>query len=88
MDDLLASLSSNLLQLVEDALSNDDRSADVDLNAYFIRCGLTEAQASRALSYRRIYLVNLFREGHTPIRKGEHALRYNPVTSTFEPLKR
>lgn len=88
MDDLLSSLSSSVLQLVEDALSYDDRSADVDLEAYFIRCGLTEPQAARALSYRRIYLVNLFREGHTPIRKGDAALRYNPYTSNFEPLKR
>jgi hypothetical protein len=88
MDDLLASLSSDLLRLVEDALTHDDRTADVDLEAYFVQCGLTEAQASRALSYRRPYLVNAFREGHTPIRKGDQALAFNPLTLNFEPLKR
>jgi hypothetical protein len=88
MDDLLSSVPSDVLRWVEDALTNDESASDPDLKAHFVRCGpLTEAQASRALSYRQLYLTNLFREGDTPIRMGDEALRFNPVTAKFEPLK-
>lgn len=88
MDDLLGSLSVPLLRLVESTLSNNEVSADADLVAYFVGRGLTHEQAVRALSYRLLYLVNFFLEGHTPIRKGDGAIRFNPDTSRFEPLKR
>jgi hypothetical protein len=88
MDDLLASLSPQLLRLVESTLCNDESSSDADMVSYFVGCGLTQDQATRALSYRSSYLVNLFLEGHTPIRKGDQAIRFNPDTSRFEPLKR
>ena len=88
MDDLLGSLSAPLLRLIESTLSNDDVSADADLVSYFVRRGLTQDQAIRALSYRSSYLLNFFLEGHTPIRKGNDAIRFNPDTSRFEPLKR
>ncbi len=88
MDDLLASLSPQLLRVVESTLSNDEVSDDADLVSYFVGCGLTQEQATRALSYRSSYLVNLFLEGHTPIRKGGEAIRFNPDTSCFESLKR
>jgi len=87
MDDLLGSLSADILQWVEDLLSQQDL-PDTDLKALFIRYGLTEAQVSRALSYRRLYLLNVFREGYTPIRKGDQALRFDPRTLNFVPLKR
>ena len=85
MDPNLASLPEPLLRLVEDQLSNNEVSSDEELLDHFVSSGLTEAQARQALVYRSRYLCNIYREGFTPILKGNEALRFNPYSRQFEP---
>jgi hypothetical protein len=82
-DPILATLTPTQLAWVEDQLSNNDACGDDELRDYFIQEGLTEPQALRALSYRSAYAFNIFREGHTPILKGDDALRFNPHSQQF-----
>ncbi|MAY01378.1 MAG: hypothetical protein CMQ38_00195 [Gammaproteobacteria bacterium] len=84
MDPILTSLPESLLRLVEDQLSNNDVSPDEELLDHFICSGLTEAQARQALTYRGQYLVNIYLDGFTPIRKADKAMRFNPVSRQFE----
>jgi hypothetical protein len=86
MDAILLSLSAQTLRFVEDQLSNNEVSSDAELLDHLIANGLTEKQARRALSYRRLYLLHLYLDGFTPIRKGAQALRYNPSNRQFEPV--
>jgi hypothetical protein len=82
-DDLLAPLTPAQLAWVEDQLSNNDVSDDDELHDLFLEEGLSEAQAMRALSYRSAYALNMFLDGHTPILKGDEALRFDPQKATF-----
>lgn len=84
MDTPLSSLSAVALGFVEDQLFNNDVSSDAELLDHFICCGLTLIQAWEALTYRDLYLCNLYLDGFTPIRKGADALRFNPITRRFE----
>ncbi len=84
MDAILSSLSAEVLSLVEDQLANNDVSSDAELFEHFIQSGLDDMQAQHALSYRELYLCNIYREGFTPIRKGAQARRFNPYTRQFE----
>ena len=86
MDPIFKSLSNSLLRFVEDQLSNSEVSSDEELLEHFIRSGLTETEARRALTYRVEYLTHLYLDGFTPIRKGSEALRYNPHSRQFEPI--
>lgn len=85
MNTTLPSLSDDLLRLVEDQLANNEWASGEELVAYFVEAGLAEEQAREAISYRNRYLVNLYREGFTPIRNPGVVLRYNPHKRDFEP---
>ncbi len=84
MDTQLSALSVVALGFVEDQLANNDVSSDAELLDDFIHNGLTEIQAWQALTYRGLYLCNVYLDGFTPIRKGADALRFNPVIRRFE----
>lgn len=84
MDTQLSSLSVVALGFVEDQLTNNDVSSDAELFDHFIHHGLTLIQAWQALTYRELYLCNLYLAGFTPICKGAEALRFNPFTRRFE----
>ena len=85
MDSILTTLPADLLRFVEDQLSNCDVCSDEELRDHFIDNGLTEAQATQALTYREQYLQHIYLEGFTPIRTGAQALRFNPHSRQFEP---
>jgi hypothetical protein len=74
----LSSLTVEQLRFVEAELSSNEVSSDEQMHGAFVAAGLTEAQAIRALQYRSRYLQRMYLEGHTPIRKGDDALHYNP----------
>ncbi len=84
MDTILITLPESLLSLVEDQLTNNEVSSDDELRNHFIANGLTEVQAQQALAYRDRYLINFYRAGFTPIRKGKEALKFNPNTRQLE----
>lgn len=84
MDTPLSSLSVAALGFVEDQLYNNDVSSDAELLDHFIRHDLTLIQAWQALTYRDLYLCNIYLEGFTPILKGANALRFNPYTRRYE----
>ncbi|MGK8436750.1 hypothetical protein ACRS3X_05240 [Ectopseudomonas hydrolytica] len=85
MDPILATLPLSLLAFVEEQLSNDEVSSDDEILEHFISNGLTEEQARQALTYRDLYLQNIYLDGFTPICEGAEALRFNPHTRQFEP---
>lgn len=85
MDSILTTLPADLLRFVEDQLSNCDVCSDEELRDHFIDNGLTEAQATQALTYREQYLQLIYLEGFTPIRAGAQALHFNPHSRQFEP---
>lgn len=87
VDPFLSSLSDEVLRLVEDQLSNNDVASDEELHAHFIAKGLTDVQATRALHYRSHYLQTIYLEGHTPIRKGKQAIRFDPHRRQFELIR-
>jgi hypothetical protein len=72
------------LALVEDELSNNDFASDEEMHALFVESGLTEAQATQALTYRSRYGQNIYMKGYTPILQGDEALRFDPRTAQFE----
>jgi hypothetical protein len=84
VDPILAPLTDDELRTVEHQLSNSIEASDEALFAQFIANGLTDVQAARALRYRRFYLHTVFLQGHTPIRKGKHAIRFDPIRRRFE----
>jgi hypothetical protein len=86
MDPVLSSLPGDALRFVEDQLSNDESSSDIELFEHFVANGLSEEQARQALIYRSQYLRNIYQKGFTPIRKGFAARRYNPHSRQFEPV--
>lgn len=88
MNPILSSLSDEVLRFVEDQLSNNDVASDQELHALFITNGLTDAQATQALRYRSDYLLNIYLEGHTPIRAGDKALCFDPHHQEFDGIKR
>ena len=51
-DPAFADLSHNLLELVEDQLSNNESDSDDDLYEYFVACGLSSEQAERDTAKR------------------------------------
>ena len=53
---------------VEDVLSNDENSDDAQLVKYFIRGGLTKAQAEGVLHHRGSYLSTIHVKGMGPLR--------------------
>ena len=87
IDPMLSSLSDDLLFFVEDQLSNNDVASDEKLQELFVFNGLTDAQATQALRYRSLYLLNIFLQGHTPIRKSKHAIRFNPHVMQYEQIR-
>lgn len=88
MNPTLSSLSDEMLRFVEDQLSNSDVASDEELHALLITNELTDAQATQALRYRSDYLLNIYLEGHTPIRSGDKALRFDPHHRQFDVIKR
>lgn len=87
MDPILSSITLRQLAIVEDQLYNNEVDDDDDLHAHFVAAGLTQEQATRALSYRDAYSQNIFMEGQTPILKSDHALRYDLDRGDFERWK-
>lgn len=87
VDPMLSRLSDDLLFFVEDQLSNSEVASDEELHAAFVSNGLTNAQATQALRYRSLYLLNIFLRGHTPIRKSKHAIRFNPHVMQYELIR-
>lgn len=85
MDPILTSLPPSLLAYVEVQLSNDEVSSDEEMLDYFVANGLTEEQARRALTYRGLYLNNIYLDGFTPITAADEPLHFNPYTRQFEP---
>ncbi|HBP0979054.1 hypothetical protein QRD40_05205 [Comamonas sp. Y6] len=86
MDPILATLPAELLQLVEGSLSNDEASSDEEMLKHFISNGLTLPQAEQALTYRNLYLNNIYLDDQTPIRVGNQALRFSPYSRWIEPI--
>lgn len=71
IDELLKPLSDHILDCLDDSLTNDEFSSDEELVAHFVNeYGLTLAQATKAVSYRYLYFINIFEYKHTPLRKG------------------
>ena len=60
-------LTADELAWVEDVLSNDESSNDAELAKYFVRGGLTPAQADAVLHYRDDYLGNVYLKGLGPL---------------------
>jgi hypothetical protein len=52
---------------VEDVLSNDEVSEDVELISYFVRGGLTQAQADSVVRHRDDYLRHIYLNGLGPL---------------------
>ncbi|WP_223618983.1 hypothetical protein [Lysobacter sp. ESA13C] len=69
-DPLLAALPELLIDLIEYQLSNNEADTDEELRDYFIRRGLSPAQADRAVEYRDDYLSEVHWGRETPIRGG------------------
>ncbi|GFE79176.1 hypothetical protein GCM10011487_11760 [Steroidobacter agaridevorans] len=84
MDPKLSSLTVEQLQMVEEQLSRDSSSTNIELQSQFVQCGLTPEQAEQVLIYRQLYLEHLYLDGHTPILKGEQAIRFNPNRQPLE----
>ena len=87
VDPMLSSLSDERLSLVEDQLANNEAASDEELHAAFVSHGLTNAQATQALRYRSLYLLNIYLQGHTPIRKSKHAIRFDPTRRQYELIR-
>ncbi|THF64838.1 hypothetical protein E6C76_12435 [Pseudothauera nasutitermitis] len=85
MDPILTSLPPSLLAYVEVQLSNDEVSSDEEMLDDFVANGLTEEQARQALTYRDLYLNNIYLDGFTPITAADAPLHFNPYTRQFEP---
>lgn len=60
-------LTCGELAWVEDVLSNDESSADEELVKYFVRGGLSQAQAEAVLCHREHYLSNIYLKGLGPL---------------------
>ena len=60
-------LTSEEVDWVEDVLSNDENSDDAQLVRYFIRGGLTKAQAEAVLHHRGNYLSTIHIKGLGPL---------------------
>lgn len=88
MNPTLSSASDEVLRFVEDQLSNNDVASDEELHVLFITNGLTDAQATQALRYRSDYLLNIYLGGHTPIRAGDKAVRFDPHHQQLDGIKR
>jgi hypothetical protein len=84
MDPKLSSLTLEQLQTVEDQLSTDCASTSDELLSHFLLCGLDREQAEQALTYRDLYLSNMYLQGHTPILKGDQAIRFDPKRQPLE----
>jgi hypothetical protein len=75
MDSILESITLKQLRALEDVLTNDENSSDEELHRYFIdELDLTDIQATQALTYRSLYLLNMYLQGHGPIFVGEDAM--------------
>ena len=84
MDSTQSSLTLEQLQMVEEQLSRDSSSTNAELKLHFVMGGLTADQADKVLTYRALYLGNLYLQGHTPILKGAPAIRINPNRQPLE----
>jgi len=84
LDPILSTITVDQFALIEDQLSNNEVSSDQEIHALFVESGLTEAQASQALTYRSRYGRHIYLKGHTPILRGDEALRFDPRTARFE----
>jgi hypothetical protein len=67
VDPVLAQLSAQELDYIEDQLSNNETANDDELRSGFIANGLTPDQADRALTYRQQYLIEIYWRGTGPI---------------------
>jgi hypothetical protein len=68
-------LTSDEVTWVEDVLSNDDDSENAELMKYFVRGGLTQAQAEAVLLHRGEYLSNIYLKGQGPLHLSWRKLR-------------
>ncbi|MGO1003269.1 hypothetical protein [Lysobacter sp. CA196] len=82
-DAILAALPELLIDLIKYQLINNVIGTYEELRDYFIRCGLSRAQADRAVEYRDDYLCGVHWGRETPIRTGG-AQRYNPKTGRVD----
>jgi hypothetical protein len=67
IDILLSSITAKQLRFIEAVLSNDENSTDEELRARFSAAGLAEAQVTRALQYRYLYVGRFYINDQTPI---------------------
>ncbi|MGH8108596.1 MAG: hypothetical protein ACREO1_07755 [Arenimonas sp.] len=67
MSQLKYDLSSDQVAWVEDQLSNDEVSSDVELIGYFVANGLPVIQAKSVVTHRQDYLLNIYRIGQGPL---------------------
>ncbi|MBP0714248.1 hypothetical protein ABXK61_13095 [Burkholderia sola] len=86
MDLILMVLPPSLLEFVEVQLSNDEVSSDEEMLEYFINSGLTRPQAEQALTYRNLYLNNIYMLRQTPIRVGDQSRSFSPHLRWIEPI--
>lgn len=63
-------LTPDAVVWVEEVLSNNENSDDAELSRYFVRGGLTQAQADAVLCYRDDYLRNSYLKGQGPLHLG------------------
>lgn len=61
------SLDARAVQWVEDVLSNDENSTNVELVAYFLKHGLSRLQAESVLRHRDDYLISIYSVGTGPL---------------------
>lgn len=64
-------LTSEEADWVEDVLSNDENSEDLDLVRYFVRGGLTQTQAQSVIHHRGDYMTRIHRKGEGPLWLGQ-----------------
>lgn len=68
-------LTSDEVAWVEDVLSNDENSDDAELAKYFVRGGLTQAQAEAVMCHRGDYLRNIYLKGLGPLHLSQRRLQ-------------
>jgi hypothetical protein len=84
MDPILLSTPAHQLRWVEAELSNNEAASDEEPYSHFVAGGLTEAQSTRALQYRGLYMGRLHPEGLTPIHMPDEAIRFNSDSGEYE----
>lgn len=83
MTSIFTNLSQNILEHVEEQLSNDDVSSNEEMIDFFItELGLSAQQAVAAVALRTQYLQAIFLIGQGPLHTASGQV-FDPVTKSF-----